>query len=311
MRMALRSKSLRLLVGLMLGLTPLVPSGLSAENQGQDEGGQAPSHEQVVALADRAIALQHGDDEAGQYFERIERRISRSSATNGKILEEKVYRTVPTGTGTLNLLLRDRGQGVDQAEYRRELQAWKATLEQALRPNDAGYKAAYARFVKKNKDRADIVDATRQAYLATWLGRETWAGRTYIKLRLDPNPAYHATKLTTEFLAHARATIWIDEKSGHLARGEADIIRDMSIGGGILGKIYHGGHFEIVQEEVEDGVWLPVRYQYDFSGRKFLFAFEQHTSTEISRYHRIGAPREAIAVAQRDLASGQVPAGDP
>jgi hypothetical protein len=83
------------------------------------------------------------------------------------------------------------------------------------------------------------------------------------------------------------------------------------VGGGILGKLYKGGVFTMEQAEVAPGVWLPTRYRFDFSGRKFLFGFEEHQSIESSHYHYIGSAKEALAEAQSELASGKPLAGDP
>jgi hypothetical protein len=67
----------------------------------------------------------------------------------------------------------------------------------------------------------------------------------------------------------------------------------------------------MIQSEVAPGVWLPTRYQYDFSGRKFLFSFGVHEFTEIGQYRRDGPPSQALEIARQDLASGRSFAGDP
>jgi hypothetical protein len=90
-----------------------------------------------------------------------------------------------------------------------------------------------------------------------------------------------------------------------MVRGEAHIMRDISFGGGILGKVYRGGVFSMEQAEVAPGIWEPTRYQYDFGGRKFVFSFDEHEIVEASHYRRVGSPREALAVVQNELASSQ------
>ena len=45
-----------------------------------------------------------------------------------KILEDRTYRIVPTGTGTMKMLISDRGKQVEPADYRKELQLWQQTL---------------------------------------------------------------------------------------------------------------------------------------------------------------------------------------
>jgi hypothetical protein len=65
------------------------------------------------------------------------------------------------------------------------------------------------------------------------------------------------------------------------------------------------------QAEVAPGIWLPTLYQYDYSGRKFLFSFAQHQTIEASHYRRIGPPSEALVAIQNELTSGKPTPGDP
>lgn len=272
---------------------------------------RTPTLDEVRTMADRAITAQHQDDAAINGYERIERHVVRTSATADRVTEDKTYRVVPTGSGTLKVLIKDGGKPVSQDEYLRQLRAWEQVLEVAANPKDPRARADQEKWQKRTKDREDLVDAARQAYHATWLGRETHDGHVCAKLLLEPKPEFQPRSRSAEMLMHARATIWIDEASGQLARGNAEIIKDISFGGGILGKIYRGGGLDMQQAEIAPGVWFPTRYQYDFVGRKFLFGFEVHEYTEISHYRWLGTPQEALALVRRELQSGQGVPGDP
>jgi hypothetical protein len=294
-----------------LALTVLAassPAGSRAALQNPEDN-RPLSHDEVVSLADRAIANQHHNDEAILEYDRVEHAVQRSGGGSPRILLDKTYRIVPTGTGTLKLLLKDGGKPVDPETYRKELSSWEQNL--AASTAIPGFPQSDAKFQKKMKDRAELVDAMRQAFHATWLGRERTNGRVLEKIQLEPNPQFRPHSLVTEILTHARAVIWVDPRTAQVARAEAEIIRDISFGAGILGKVYRGGHFEMEQAEVAPGVWLSTRYQYDFSARKFLFIFEQHDVTEVSRFRRLGTPAQALAVVRHELESKAVFNGDP
>lgn len=265
-----------------------------------------PIPDQVRSLAYSAIEAQHADDAALEQYERIERQITRRSApSSSAVTEDRTYREVPTGTGTLKLLLKDGGKPVDAATQMQNLRAWIAALQDSLRSSDPSMKPVFDKAEKKRRERRELLEAMKHAYHAQWLGRETINGHLTDKLVLDPNPDFHPQGTQEEILTHVRATIWIDERSLHLVSGEAEVIRDMSFGGGILGKLYRGGHFYLEQQEVAPGVWLPVYYNYDFSGRKFLFGFESHQSVETSHYRKLGTAQQTLQFAKQDLASGQ------
>jgi hypothetical protein len=271
---------------------------------------EAPSDAEIHARAQRLVAHQHRDDAAIEQYERNERHLVRRGGPSERTIEEKIYRVVPTGSGTLKILLMDNGAPTDPAEYHRQLQAWEDVLELMLKPNDSRAKTAYEKYNKRKRERAELVDAVAEAFLPKAEGQETRNGRLCDVFELDPNPDYHPHSILEDALTHVTTKIWVDHDSDQLVRGEARIMRDISFGGGILGKLYHGGVFSIEQFEVEPGIWLPTRYQYDFVGRKFLFTFEEHQVIEASQYRRVGPPEAALAFVKNELASGKTSGED-
>ena len=272
---------------------------------------QPPSDAEFRERTDKLIAHQHADDIAIEEFERIERHVDRTGGSNQRILEDKTFRVVPTGPGTLKILLQDNGKATDPTDYRKQLLAWRDLLQLALNPSDSRIKAAYAKTEKKKRDRAELVNAARDAFSLKWVGRENLNGHDCDLVLLDPNPAFHPRTTLQEALTHANAKIWVDHNALQILRAEAHIVRDVSFGGGILGKLYRGGVFFLEQAEVAPGVWLPARYQYDYTARKFLFTSEQHQFIEASHYRRLGPPKQALLVAQNELASGKPVPADP
>lgn len=275
----------------------------SSEDAKNQASPQPPSEAEIAARAQRLVANQHRDDEALKQYERIERHADFTAGPNPRTIQDRTYRVVPTGSGTLKILLKDNGTPTDPSEYRRQLQAYEDLLELMLRPDDSRTKLAYEKFDKRNQQRAELVDSIVDTFSAKWLGRETRDGRSCDLFQLDPKPDFHPHSILQEALTHISAKIWVDREVDELVRGEAYITRDISFGGGIIGKLYRGGVFSMEQSEVSPGIWEPTRYQYDFGGRKFLFSFAEHQVVEASHYHRLGPPKEALTVVQNELAS--------
>jgi len=207
----------------------------------------------------------------------------------------------PTGTGTVRVLLEEKGKAVHPEAYERGLRSVERALENALKPDLPKQKEAIAKWEKRVRERRELLDAVPQAFRSTWLGHETRNGRTLAKLRLEPDPEYKPTSRNTHMLTHVRATVWVEEKTASVVRVEADIFEDIPVGGGFLGKVYKGGRFEMEQTEVAPGVWLPARYLYDFDGRKFIFPFSMNETIEASAYRRVGPPEQALAALRREL----------
>lgn len=257
---------------------------------------------QIHDLILRTIANQHRDDAALDSFERIEHQQSRSGRTNKLIVQDRTFRVVPTGSGTLKLLISQNGAPVASALYQRQLRDWENVLEVAVHSDDPREIAVVAKEQKRRKENARFVDAVPSAYQFIWLGRETRDGRIVEKLQLDPNPNYPPRGDSTDWLTHARAIVWIDPQAAQVVAINATIIRDISIGGGVLGKIYRGGTFHMEQAPAGPDIWEPTLYQYDLSGRKFLFSFALHEVTATRHYVFLGTPDKALIEARNDLA---------
>lgn len=258
--------------------------------------------EQVHELLLRTIANQHRDDAALDSFERIERDVTHAGSLNGPVTDEKTYRVVPTGSGTLRLLISENGAHVPAALYQRQLRDWEGVLEVAVHPDDPREIAVVAKQQKRRQEQARFVNNVLSAYQITWLGHEIRDGRIVEKLQLDPNPNYAPRGDRTDWLTHARAIAWIDSEAAQVVSIDATIIRDISVGGGVFGKIYSGGRFHMEQAPAAPGIWEPTLDQYDISGRKFLFSFAMRDVTLSTRYAFLGGPEDALAEARNNLA---------
>lgn len=260
--------------------------------------------EQVHELMVRTIANQHRDDAALDSFERIEHRLTRANDSAGTVVDEKVFRVVPTGSGTLRILLRQNGSPVPAVLYQRQLRDWENILQVAVHPDDPREISVLAKQKKKQKERARFVDRVLTAYRFTWLSREVRDGRILEKLQLEPNPNYQPHDDPSDLLTHARATIWVDPQAAQLASIDATVIRAVNFGAGVLGKIYRGGRFHMDQAPAtaDADIWEPTLYQYDISGRKFLFSFTMHEATATTHYTFLGEPEKALEIARNDLA---------
>jgi hypothetical protein len=303
-----RSRILVFAAGVALAPSALVLVRATAHAQPPQAGAAyyRPTDAEVQARTDKIIANQHRDDEALEEYERVERQVDRSGGDSPRVLEDKLYRIVPTGTGTLKILLRDQGKDVDPAAYRQQLMAWRDVLELMLKPDDPRTKIAYAKAAKKKQDRNELVQATRGAYIQNWLVPEMINGRLCDVIDLAPDPNFHPKNIYQDAMIHITAKIWVDHASVQLARAEAHVTKDLSIGGGVLGKLYKGGVFSFEQTEISPGIWLPSRYQFDYSARKFVFIVDEHQYIEVTQYKHDGPPKQALAVAQNDLASGKM-----
>ena len=286
-------------------------SSLPAQGQAPPIQTEVPSpgvEQQKRNLLERVIANQKKDDLAQFTYERIERlEIRKNAGTQPP--EVKISRAIPAGTGIDRIPVRPDGKPIDETAYRAELEKLERALSWAAEDGRA-QREAYEKIAKKQKERAELIEATRNAFIYSLLARETRGDRVLAKYGLAPNPSYKATSRATAIFAKVRGYLWIDEDACQLARLEVEVTDDISIGG-FLAKIYKGSHFVQERYEMAPGLWLPTYAQYDFDGRKFFASFAIHERTSYSQYRRIGPPKEALQSIRAELGKSDSARADP
>jgi hypothetical protein len=247
----------------------------------------------------RIIANQKRGEAALDLYERIERVESRKTPNDPAPTAIKISRVIPSGTGMFRIPVGDDGKPMDPAAYRADLENLARSLAQLV--NDSGsQRDAVEKYTKKRKDRLDLIEATRSAFLFTFLSHEPRGDRILSKYSMRPNPTFKPTTRFSAVFTKVRGFVWIDETSGELARISGDVTDDISIGL-FLGKIYKGSHFMQERYEHLPGLWLASFSQYDFDGRKLFSGFSLHERTFYSNYRYIGPPNEALAAIRQEL----------
>lgn len=292
---------------LVAGLLP----ALAAVSQAQDTATTLlPQTEAYkTALLDRVLANEKKSDELMNLYERVERVEMRKTADDPAPAQVRVSRVVPAGTGVDHIPIGPDGKPGNPDVYHAEL----IKLERALSwASDDGHaqQDAYEKVAKKQKERDELIDATRVAFLYTFVSTETRAGQVLYKYSMAPNPAYKPTSRATSIFARVHGFVWIDPAAGQIARIEGEVTDDITIGL-FLAKIYKGSHFFQERHEMQPGLWMPSFSQYDFDGRKFFSSISVHERTFYSHYQRIGPPKEALAIIRAELGKPASTVSDP
>lgn len=290
---AMHRRTLSLIVTLLLAPVPDARAQ-SAVPDSAPAVAPAPSK-----LLDHVIANQKKDEAALEVYERIERVESRKAPNDPLPATIKIARVIPSGTGMDKIPVDADGKPPDPAAYRARLEALERALASIVNNNRA-QRDAVAKYAKRRKDRSDLIDTTRNAFLFTFAGREVRGERMLAKYEMLPNPAFKPTSRFTSIFPKVHGYVWLDVDAGELARIEGEVTGDISIAL-FLGKIYKGSHFMQERYEVSPGLWLPSFSQYDFDGRKLFSGFSMHERTFYSNYRYIGPPKEALAAIRNEL----------
>jgi hypothetical protein len=283
-------------------LSPALASGAGAQSVVSDSG--AAIGPAKPELFHRVIANQKRAEAALEVYERVERVETRKSPSDPSPPAIKINRVIPSGTGMVKIPVGPDGTPGDSAAYRSSLESLARAL--VLLANDgSSQRDALEKYAKKKKERSDLIDATHNAFLFTFVAKEPRGDLMLAKYKMDPNPAFKPTSRLTSIFPRVRGFVWIDEASGELARIEGEVTDDISVGL-FLGKINKGSHFMQERYEFQPGLWLASFSQYDFDGRKLFSSFSMHERTLYTNYRYIGPPKEALATIRQELANAEL-----
>jgi hypothetical protein len=250
-------------------------------------------------LFGQVIANQKKSEEAMDLYERFERLETRKNPNEPAPDSVKFARVIPSGTGMNRIPVDADGKPLDAEAYRARLEGLERALAQIVY-DYRSQREAVEKYARRRKDRLDLIDATRNAFLFKFIVREPRGNLMLSKYEMSPNQSFKPTTRFTSIFPKVHGYVWVEENSGELAKIEGEVTGDISIGL-FLGKIYKGSHFMQENYEVKPGLWLPSFSQYDFDGRKLFSGFSIHERTFYSNYRYIGPPKEALEVIRKEL----------
>lgn len=250
-------------------------------------------------LFSRVIANQKRVDADMNTHERVERVEIRKTGSDPKPNEVKVWRVFPAGTGTSKIPLTAEAKPASAESYRAALEKLQTTLIWAAETGPA-QREAYAKVERRKRERNDLIDTTRKAFVFTKIGEEMRGDRVLVKYEMTRNPAFKPTTRNEMLFTRISGTLWIDKETSELAKIEGHVTDDITLAL-FLAKVYRGSYFMQEWYEMTPGVWLPSYQQYDFDGRKFVVPFSIHERTFYTQYRRVGPPKEAVEIVRGEL----------
>jgi hypothetical protein len=289
------ARFLLVVLGLSLGTGPVAQE--FSPKRAEDV---VSAHEEARTVMNQVIDGLKRAERAQYLYERIERVESRKDSGDADPQNVRVARVIPAGAGIAKIPLGRDAKPADVEAYRAELDRLVKSLTWAAETGSQ-QREAYQKVQKKQKERDDLIEATRSAFILTYLGTEPRGELTLLKYRMEPNPAFKPTNRATSIYPKVKGFVWVDQASHQMARVQGEVTDDISLGL-FLAKIYKGSKFLQDRYETAPGLWLPSFSQYDFDGRKFFTNISIHEKTFYGDYKRIGPPAEAIPQIQSEIA---------
>lgn len=112
-----------------------------------------------------------------------------------------------------------------------------------------------------------MLRAIPQAFIFKYDGEENGL----VRLSFTPSPHYDPPSMELRVFRSLNGHLWIDRTQNRLAQIDGTLTEDVNFGWGILGRLYKGGTFKVVQNDVGGGHWEPVFEEVNMTGRAVLF----------------------------------------
>jgi hypothetical protein len=144
-----------------------------------------------------------------------------------------------------------------------------------------------ARRKRRESNQADdqraesMLTSLPDAFLYTYAGTDRGPhGEELVHLKFTPNPGFQPPNHETAVYQGMQGDMIIDQRAVRIANIDGTLFKDVDFGWGILGKLYKGGKFRIVQKDIGGGHWEEVEETLQFYGKILMVKSLTIWSTE-------------------------------
>jgi hypothetical protein len=116
--------------------------------------------------------------------------------------------------------------------------------------------------------REQLFRAFPTAFIFHYDGTEE--GTDLIRVRYEPNPAFHPRSRAAGVLAGLAGTIWVDPSSQRFVKIDGHVVKTVTFGWGILARLYPGGRYLMEEKRLPNGDWRLATLQVSLRGTILL-----------------------------------------
>lgn len=221
-----------------------------ASSQSFGGSGQSSPKDLVRAVIATELSMQAMDDSHWRY------QVTREE--QGKITRKEV---IQTAQGSIDRLISIDAHPLNPSQEEEEanrIRSRMKDLTQQRRTQQA-----------KNKEAEQCKELFRmipEAFLFSYVGREN----NLMKLNYAPNPNFQPPSREAKLLHELQGEMWVEPTQRRLVRMRGQLAADVKFGGGLLGYMQKGGHFDVQQNEISPGHWELTALDVQMQGKALL-----------------------------------------
>jgi hypothetical protein len=210
----------------------------------------------------------------------------------------KLTQIIETPQGLVGRLLAINGKPLDPITEHNE----ESRLD-GLRSDPKQMKQKLARQERDRQRVLNIVGALPNALLYYYEGTGEGPFGREVTLRFRPNPNYSPDSTESELLKAMSGRLRIAKDQQRLIQLRGHLDSDLSIGLGIIGKVYKGGTLDLQQAEIAPGAWAITRLRLAVTGRALFKPLDLSVDESMTDFHPLGGTLSVEQAVDRLLAS--------
>jgi hypothetical protein len=114
--------------------------------------------------------------------------------------------------------------------------------------------------------RIRMVKAFPKAFFFDFVERE----KGLLRFDFRPDPEFSPKDRETQMYRGMEGTVWIEPEQERIVQIQGKLVKDVTFGWGIFGRLNKGGIYEITQTQLSPGTWRITALNVDVKGRTFL-----------------------------------------
>ena len=165
-------------------------------------------------------------------------------------------------------------------------------------PQEARQRAEQYR--KTREQNGILLEEFTKAFDFTLAGEEMVNGNTCYVLEAGPRVGYRPPNRTAKILTGMQGRLWIDKKSFHWVRAQAQVLKPVSVVG-LFARVLPGTRMELDMTPVTESIWLVSRLAVDMRLSILWRKSTKETETTFSGYRPASAVlAEALAIEKNE-----------
>ena len=152
--------------------------------------------------------------------------------------------------------------------------------------------------------RIRMVKAFPRAFFFDFVDRENGL----LRFEFRPNPEFSPKDRETQMYRGMEGKVWVEPVHERIVQVQGKLVKDVSFGWGIFGRLNKGGVYEISQTQLSPGIWRITTLNVDVKGRMyFLNSFRFMRRESNSHFRPVSASLTYPAAVQTLLAALLMP----